>query len=509
MITNERQYRITKAQAENFENAISSMSNSPAPDSDIHPIIWEAQKTAASSQLADLQEELREYETLRSGARRAWVLPSFEELPKALIQARIATGMSQKEFAEQLGLKEQQLQRYEASNYSGASWTRLCEVMKALGVSLKGDFAVSPPVTSPQAFIKKLTAAGVDKQLLYTRLLPLELALQLHVLTTTSPFKSAEELWDTYGDARMTTEATLREASACISRVFSLPQDDLLIPSHPLQLDMAGAGAPRFKVKRKSNTARVAAYTLYAHYLALVVLQGTAHLPRRPLPRTDREVWQAIKDGWGEVNFHSTLNYVWSLGIPVVPMEGSGGFHGACWRDAGRNIIVLKQQTSSFAAWLHDLLHELWHAMQEPENPDFNVIEEEPTSEERLLSPEEQKANTFAGIVELDGKANSLVELCIQKAGGRIPALKQAVRQVAEEKNAPVDRLANFLAYRISIDPNLQGENWWGVAATFQQQGNPWMVARDVLREQLNWDVLSPFDKQLLQRALASQPSEM
>ena len=144
MITNERQYRITKAQAEKFKGALAQASETPAPDSGIHPLIWQAQHEAAASQLADLQAEIEAYEKLKSGAQRAWILDSLEELPKALIQARIVNGMSQKELATQLGLKEQQLQRYEAGGYNGASWTRLCEIMRALGVSIKGDLTVSP-----------------------------------------------------------------------------------------------------------------------------------------------------------------------------------------------------------------------------------------------------------------------------------------------------------------------------------------------------------------------------
>ena len=147
MITNERQYRITKAQAEKFQGALVGATETPAPDSGIHPLIWQAQHEAATSQLADLQAEIQAYEKLKSGEQRAWVLGSLEELPTALIRARIVNGMSQKELAAQLGLKEQQLQRYEAGGYTRATWTRLCEVMRALGVSLQGDFTVSPPVT--------------------------------------------------------------------------------------------------------------------------------------------------------------------------------------------------------------------------------------------------------------------------------------------------------------------------------------------------------------------------
>ena len=44
-----------------------------------------------------------------------------------------------------------------------------------------------------------------------------------------------------------------------------------------------------------------------------------------------------------------------------------GTFHGACWRYEGRNAVVLKQTPKHEARWAFDLLHELFHAGQRPE----------------------------------------------------------------------------------------------------------------------------------------------
>ncbi len=44
-----------------------------------------------------------------------------------------------------------------------------------------------------------------------------------------------------------------------------------------------------------------------------------------------------------------------------------GTFHGACWRYEGRNAVVLKQTPKHEARWTFDLLHELFHAGQRPE----------------------------------------------------------------------------------------------------------------------------------------------
>jgi HTH-type transcriptional regulator/antitoxin HigA len=64
----------------------------------------------------------------------------LEELPRVLVQARIASGMSQTDLAEKLGMKPQQVQRYEATDYMGASLGRLIEISKALSVKASESF---------------------------------------------------------------------------------------------------------------------------------------------------------------------------------------------------------------------------------------------------------------------------------------------------------------------------------------------------------------------------------
>jgi len=62
---------------------------------------------------------------------------SLTALPEALIRARIAAGLTQKELAVRLGLKEQQVQRYESTRYHGVSLERTQAVVDALGVRIR------------------------------------------------------------------------------------------------------------------------------------------------------------------------------------------------------------------------------------------------------------------------------------------------------------------------------------------------------------------------------------
>jgi ribosome-binding protein aMBF1 (putative translation factor) len=133
VIANELQYRTTQRAAREFEEALERLDTDAKDRPDW---IRRTMRAAMESQLADLRSELTEYDALRSGQVRVLELDSLGQLPDALIQARIAAGLSQKELAGRLGLREQQIQRYEARRYAGASLDRVQAVADALGMQI-------------------------------------------------------------------------------------------------------------------------------------------------------------------------------------------------------------------------------------------------------------------------------------------------------------------------------------------------------------------------------------
>ena len=62
MITNERQYLITQAQAVKFRDALAA-----APTAGLPPKALKAMRDGAQSQLAELEEQIAEYDALRAG----------------------------------------------------------------------------------------------------------------------------------------------------------------------------------------------------------------------------------------------------------------------------------------------------------------------------------------------------------------------------------------------------------------------------------------------------------
>ena len=136
MILNERQYRITRAAEARIAKEVEALMN--VPTRDLSPRQHALLLKAGQGQLQDLRREVEEYEALRRGATPIAPIGAIEELPLALIRARIARGWTQAELAEELGVAEQQVQRDEANVYRGASIERLRRVGDALRFRLRG-----------------------------------------------------------------------------------------------------------------------------------------------------------------------------------------------------------------------------------------------------------------------------------------------------------------------------------------------------------------------------------
>jgi HTH-type transcriptional regulator/antitoxin HigA len=136
MITNERQYRITSAQLVKLKTAIGNFDFREATKRIKSKILAKAEIEALRSEYENLSMQLHEYETLKSGTVEILKASNLEELPSILIRARIVKGLSQRQLADAIGLKEQQIQRYEAEEYASANLRRLADVSNALSLSI-------------------------------------------------------------------------------------------------------------------------------------------------------------------------------------------------------------------------------------------------------------------------------------------------------------------------------------------------------------------------------------
>ena len=95
-----------------------------------------AELEALKSETEVLENQLQEYERLKSGSEIIFKASSIAEIPRILIQARIVQNLSQRELATLIGVKEQQIQRYEAEGYKSAGLKRLQEIAEALKLNI-------------------------------------------------------------------------------------------------------------------------------------------------------------------------------------------------------------------------------------------------------------------------------------------------------------------------------------------------------------------------------------
>ena len=481
MIKNERQFKITRTQAEEFRMALLDLEqkqpNGGNPNAELK---WTIQRDAMKSQFEDLQREIDSYRALQEQGHVPMELTSLEDLPNALVKARIAAGLTQRQLAEKLGIKEQQIQRYEASGYMGASLSRLQEILDALGVKLRKRLSVPELPVTVQSLVARLGTVGLPKNFVEERLL--------------SPMLRAN------GAEQKTVEAQVLATADTLSQMFRWSPDQLF-SSAALPIPHYAMNHARFKLPANSSREALPAYTLYAHYLALLLIQATPHVVPRNIPVSWRHIRQQILEKYGVIDLQSITKYIWDLGIVILPLNDAGHFHGATWRFRGRNVIVIKQRTHSEARWIIDILHELWHAAQNPEEPEHVTIEADDlylTSEQQI---EEEIATDFAADIVFQGKADALAEMTAKASNGRIEWLKTAVQKVAAANKIRPDLLANYLAFRLSRE----GHNWWSTAATLQDENHdPWAITRDFVVAHINWDALHGPDRTLLEQALTN-----
>ena len=136
MIKNERQYKITRSRAAEVCCTLGELQRTPLADG-LQTEMRKLQLDALCGTLGDLGAELAEYDALHDATLIE--ATGIEQLPIALIRARIACGLTQRQLAERVGLHEQAIQRYEATDYAGVSFARLVEVADALDLTIHYD----------------------------------------------------------------------------------------------------------------------------------------------------------------------------------------------------------------------------------------------------------------------------------------------------------------------------------------------------------------------------------
>lgn len=134
MIINEKQASITKKRIAEFNQAI-AQANTKRVSKDQE--FSKAKYVEGLESLRDsMKEELRVYECLKNGDESVIRYEKMEDLPHVILQYRILRKMSQTELAKKLGVKPQQVQRWEALKNSNTSFPYLAAMARILNVPI-------------------------------------------------------------------------------------------------------------------------------------------------------------------------------------------------------------------------------------------------------------------------------------------------------------------------------------------------------------------------------------
>ena len=128
MIKSDAQRERTVAQIEGFRKALANAEQEkPGKRS-------AAIRGSYESMIRQLEDELREYDQLKTGALELPHIDRLDEIAPFIAKIRIAKGVSQTELARRLGISKQVISRYEETDYQTVAIARLQEILDAIGI---------------------------------------------------------------------------------------------------------------------------------------------------------------------------------------------------------------------------------------------------------------------------------------------------------------------------------------------------------------------------------------
>lgn len=130
MIKNEKQYKITKKALEDWQTTYHESCKNAA--SGTPDWVHKAQIAGVKVQIRQLEQQLKEYEAIKSGKRKLPDLDMVNDISSLLVKWRIRCNLTQKELAGLVEMPEQQIQRYEETNYQSASLGTVTKVANVL-----------------------------------------------------------------------------------------------------------------------------------------------------------------------------------------------------------------------------------------------------------------------------------------------------------------------------------------------------------------------------------------
>lgn len=128
MIKSDAQRERTLVQTEGFRKALAKV------EEQIPGKRATAVRASYESMIRQLDEEVREYDRLKSGDFAFPPVQRLDQIAPCIVRIRIAKGISQTELARRLGVSKQVVSRYEESDYQTVAVARLQDILDAIGL---------------------------------------------------------------------------------------------------------------------------------------------------------------------------------------------------------------------------------------------------------------------------------------------------------------------------------------------------------------------------------------
>lgn len=140
MIKNEKQYKVSKKLLDEIIDEINRV-KAQLNQNIKHKIFLDSVQGFKE----DVEKEISDYEKLKTSKSTILKERSIRDLPNIIIEYKIANHLTHKKFSKLLGLKEQQLQRYEAESFKSVSFQNLIKFLNLIQLDLKIKKSVIKP----------------------------------------------------------------------------------------------------------------------------------------------------------------------------------------------------------------------------------------------------------------------------------------------------------------------------------------------------------------------------
>jgi transcriptional regulator with XRE-family HTH domain/Zn-dependent peptidase ImmA (M78 family) len=213
---------------------------------------------------------------------------------------------------------------------------------------------------------------------------------------------------------------------------------------------------------------------------------------------------EAIEPAKG-ITLQSLLRWVWSRGIPVLPLWGKGGFEAAVLRLDDGPTIVIKESRSVAAYWLFDLAHELGHvALGHARNAIVDV--EAPSLTEASPDEQEREATEFALELLLPNH-QSLLNRVRDYARGSGVRFKFGVEEIAAAARVSPALLGMVAAFALP-DVGRPKDRWGSATNLAKLEGDGRSITREFAHAHATLDRLPELDAALVKVAVFGPADE-